>query len=379
MKRDLKFENLALQEALTTSQAQNRIERAHYEADILEAEEERDHARKQNKIIGICSAVSSIAIAISHFLAAEKAESIISSQSAHIVDLAERINSLNKIAINDPQEKEHKIVELSQRLERVQSKHNKVTTPHDAPPPHEHELLLHGSYAEKVAILKTILGKDYVQTVENLNVRTVRHTERSQELSITGSHPYLEAKEVVQYIQGFPSDWVNGKVAKIVIHQETYGKKISILRDGDTVGEFDTENDSVHIYGATIGETNLTQFDRTVSHEVAHGNDWIRNSELTTPERIDLLSKIVARLLSKDRFVSSYVESIQAPDKETIISHQCEEYFAEIASAFFSNPTELHHKDYLIIHELVMKKNALFDIEAEKRKRVRSFNSYREL
>lgn len=379
MKEDLEFENLALQEALTTSQAQNRLERAHYEADIMELEEERDHVRKQNKILGICSAVSSIAIAISHFLAIEKADSVISSQRAHIVDLADRIGSLNKIADDDQREKENKIVELSQRLEQVQSRRNKVATPHDTPPPHEHKLLFHGDYADKVAILKTILGKDYVQMVENLNVRTVQHTERSQELSITGSHPYLEAKEVGQYIHGFPPDWINGKVAKIIIHQETYGKKVSILRDGNAIGEFDTTNDSVHIYGATIGETDLTQFDRTISHEVAHGNDWIRNGELTTPERIDLLSKIVARLLSKDRFVSSYVESIQTSDKETTISHQCEEYFAEIASAFFSNPTELHYKDYLIIHELVMKKNASFDIEAEKRKRARSFNSYREL
>jgi len=274
-----------------------------------------------------------------------------------------------------------RITELATRLEHAEKKILQATSPLDPPPPAELKILTYGTHAEKVDYLSKHFDSQYLQNI--LSEKTIKkfttnnQAEIPRDVVVTGSHELLSAPEVVRYLKGYPDAWINGNIVKVTLRSEEFGRTSNNSIYSKTAGYFNRETKTINIFGATIKGKNLTMFDRTIAHEVAHSNDWISSDDLTVAERIDLLAKIYARTLSHDRYISAYVESVTGPDYATLISTRCEEYFATISEAYFNNPTELNYKDYQIIHDLVSKKNPIYDIEEGKRIRVSSFNSYK--
>lgn len=274
-----------------------------------------------------------------------------------------------------------RITELAHRLEHAEKKISQATSPLNPPPPAELKILTYGTHAEKVAYLSKHFDSQYLQNI--LSEKTTKEfatnnqAEIPRVVAVTGSHELLSAPEVVRYLKGYPDAWITGNIVKVTLHNEKFGRPLSYSSFGKTAGQFNRETKTIDIFGATITDKNLIKFDRVITHELAHSNDWINSDDLTVAERIDLLAKIYARTLSQDRYISTYVESVTGRDYATLISTRCEEYFATISEAYFNNPTELNYKDYQIIHDLVSKKNPTYDIEEGMRIRVSSFNSYR--
>ena len=72
-----------------------------------------------------------------------------------------------------------------------------------------------------------------------------------------------------------------------------------------------------------------------VRHEAAHANDW-KSRDRHVNQRINMLYEIIGRAKNSNRFRSLYVESIKNPDKQQELVLKSNEYWAEIASAYFS-------------------------------------------
>ncbi len=93
----------------------------------------------------------------------------------------------------------------------------------------------------------------------------------------------------------------------------------------------------------------------SLSHEIAHANDWSNDEEMSYKERVDLLYDISQRVFANDRFLSSYVESIENPELGERNFQRATEYWAEISAQYFSDPTKLNIKDYAIVDSQVRK------------------------
>jgi len=369
MREDLHIENASLREALQD---------AHVENQRLKIEQREDdayinHLHKDNRLkLGaglFFGAITGLALSIAMHFREDEQEARAKLQSEirqHLDDTNSNKAALAKLAI---------------RLENAQRPTKKLATPDDPPPTPEYNDLLHGTYEQKVRTISSYLGKDYLTYVTNQSMRdTSSHQiDIPKDVTVTGSHAHLTASEVAAYLKGYPEEWIKGKVKKITLHEENFGPKTSYSAFGETVGMFNPDGDRIDIYGYVIGETNLSQFDQVIAHEIAHGNDWLHNDQLFQEERVDLLAKILARVLADDRYNSGYVESINSGDEAATLARKCEEYLPVIAAVFFNNPTELNYKDYTIIYDLVSKKNPGYDIEEGKRQRVASFTTYREL
>lgn len=369
MSEDLRFENLALQKALLHKHSESLALR---ERNREFNKTLRDVCRDRDRIFGVAAAltaIASIAAGMSLRYRSEMQEAV--HRSAENDRLAtQKIRELE--TANET--KLDKLTTLASRLAQVQ-KRGSAMTPHNNPKSPTQDILINGAHEEKIMMLQSYVGNAYIEMV--LNQAT--HAPSAEDVTVTCAHSEVSPSEVRAYLNGFPSDWLTANVKKITIKKEEYGGASTYTRHGHMIGQFDTAHDSIDIYSATIQGQNMVQFDKTVAHEIAHGNDWLRNEKLTAHERITLLAKIAARVMASDRFISAYVESIATDSIETTHIHTCEEYFAEICAAYFNRPEELNYKDFLIVHELVTKKNPNFNIEEAKRARVYSFSTYRVL
>ncbi|MBI5139825.1 MAG: hypothetical protein HZA94_00005 [Candidatus Vogelbacteria bacterium] len=124
--------------------------------------------------------------------------------------------------------------------------------------------------------------------------------------------------------------------------------------------------------GSTIPVSIIFAVDDLLTHEIGHLN-WTGNKFLTTEEKQELLTKIVERVRSTGRYKSSYVEKINNDNKREELDLKVTEYFAEIASAYFS-PTQhylLPTEDAAIIDELIAKTDPNFDIKKARKRRTK--------
>lgn len=354
MKEDLAFENLVLREALKKSQSHNeqygRLVRTYnIEAELLEKK-----ATNRGVFSVLLASAATLATGISIYYKNVAEETTHALQTETHVRAREFSTNANKIA------------DLATRLKQAQATRNDRSVFSETHHP-KYDTFLIGSHKEKVEELNEIFGEDYLRRVLKQDIEDdvpVRPEKTAVEnVVIDGSNPNIPAADLGKYLRGFPSDWIHGKVKKISLRQEQYGGHVSYARNGKILGSFSSDSQKIEIYSAVIQKNNFPLFDRTVAHEIAHGNDWIRNNQLTAEERVDLLAKIAARLMSSDHYVSAYVEIIETNDPQTTAIHKHEEYFAEISAAFFNNPTELNYKDFLIIHNLVNKGDASYNIE----------------
>lgn len=242
-------------------------------------------------------------------------------------------------------------------------------------------ILLRGSAEERADELGHMMGEDYVDSIfkKNSSTRSTSTLEAQhidEPVEITGTRDRIEPAEAHEYLRGFPASWIKGKIKSIKFEAAEHGEFPSYMKaSGKVAATYRPGAKLVTVYSRITQRERLHSFDATMGHEIAHANDWEHNPELSPDERIELLAKVAARLISENRFHSGYVESIETSDTQTTFVRKCKEYFAEIAGAYFNSPTTLHYKDFVIIHDLLRRTDPHFDIEYGKRTRVVAFNT----
>ncbi len=101
-------------------------------------------------------------------------------------------------------------------------------------------------------------------------------------------------------------------------------------------------------------------------HESCHAVENL----LPVADANNLFEAIANRVEASDRFQSTYVENIETNKKKETMFYKVQEYWAEICSQFFQDPTRLHVKDFLIVSEQITKVDPAFNwkIASQKRK-----------
>jgi len=356
MSEDLRFENLALQEALQQTYSRNQAlrEKLHEDADSIQ-----DARSEQRRLKGMLMGMSTIA-------------AIATALTLHYNERTQKADIKIQELQDANEQKTDALSTLARRAQRYQKEALPMSKNSHVVSAEEKQLLI-GSFEERVAILRSRLGNDYIDAI----LEQTNKPPSAETPLVIESDSEVSTSELREYIKGFPTEWIKLNIKKIRIHKEEFGSVNTYTRTGRAAGEFAIASDSINIYSSAIKGKYRITFDQTVAHEIAHGNDWVNNEKLNVQERITLLAKIAARVWSRDRFVSSYVESINHKDPKTANVRQCEEYFAEVASAYFNCPDVLNYKDFQIIHELVTKRDPNFNIEEAKRARVYSFSTNR--
>ncbi|HTE48906.1 MAG TPA: hypothetical protein VK675_03310 [Candidatus Paceibacterota bacterium] len=106
-------------------------------------------------------------------------------------------------------------------------------------------------------------------------------------------------------------------------------------------------------------------------HEVGHPNDWNNSRVLTSAERVSMLDEVYSRSISKDRYISEYVEGITLDQLYSIFKLKVEdnkvrrqylayvrvsEYWAEIQKAYFKNQNKFKKEnpaDYAVVKKWI--------------------------
>lgn len=118
-----------------------------------------------------------------------------------------------------------------------------------------------------------------------------------------------------------------------------------------------------------------------LKHEAGHAADWDTNKLLTRFERLSLLSSVLERVKSPNRYKSWYVEQIRNKDSRAEILNKSREYFAEIVQVYLSpSYVFLPAEDIAICEDFFEKTDPGLDVAAARgialvpsKKRVREF------
>lgn len=187
--------------------------------------------------------------------------------------------------------------------------------------------------------------------------------------------------------QTFPKNWVNNKIARVaqekIGHMEQTNAKYGLAKGWYTVAEnrqaASSEKDGnkrdivFNTPGANKKGLNIYEMvTEILPHEIAHSNDWDRDDKMSLEERMKLLLSVGERLQAPDRYMSQYVESINASgklDKQAENYQKATEYWAEICAQYFSHPARLSIRDFQLVDSRVRKTDQNFDLLKNKGKR----------
>lgn len=180
---------------------------------------------------------------------------------------------------------------------------------------------------------------------------------------IDSDTPYLMSAILNEDNGFYPRNWLRGKVSEINYVTNTPGqipKKYGKNSAASTMaGKYDRPPKSITLY---TNEFNLIGkpmasyvLDHIIAHELGHANDWISNSTLSYKERLSLLKSVISRLGQRDRFESSYVESIKLDDKKEENIRKATEYWAEICEAYFRSLQFNKGPDFDLVEGIVRK------------------------
>ncbi len=163
-------------------------------------------------------------------------------------------------------------------------------------------------------------------------------------------------------LRTYPLSWISTVNAIIEAENEldTGGRYGSKLKNVNAVASCNSS-----LFGTLFSGSDIVFYDsarfyslqrllnRTFSHELGHA---YRNSLFYSGEALD--HKIRDRLQSDDRFISEYVENIDADaDKDAKVG----EYWAEIVSQFFEDASQLNIKDFKLVANEISKTDPDFN------------------
>ena len=150
---------------------------------------------------------------------------------------------------------------------------------------------------------------------------------------------------------------------------ERYG--MNLRQSSQEAARADSRDKSIQVIQGAKGTGKSWIANELLIHEIFHLQDWQSNSLLTADERIELLKKVVDRVISSDRYKSSYVEGIKNANKHSELTAKSGEYFAEIGAAYMSSKYKMLPKpDRELIDGFIKKIDPSFDrAEALKKRR----------
>lgn len=201
-------------------------------------------------------------------------------------------------------------------------------------------------------------------------------TEKTFVGSIATKEGQLDANIMRGIVQEtFPKGWINNEIERIEFEEkeeyiEYEGVKSRALATCYRNGRQNNKQKDEIIFHKAAERTAPYDLVHTISHEVAHANDWVSDNEMTITEKTALAVKIGRRVGASNRFMSSYVESIQYEndDKRTRY-YRTMEYWAVICEQFFKDATKLHVEDYKIIAAHIRKTDPNFSWVAAAKRR----------
>lgn len=193
-------------------------------------------------------------------------------------------------------------------------------------------------------------------------------TERTLVGAIPTKEGQLDAMIVNKIVQEtLPKGWLNNEVERIEyedVEQDVdyEGIKNKALASCYGNGRLNNKRKTEIIFYAGSKRTSLDYVVGAINHEVAHANDWESDNEMTVAEKAALALKIGQRLKAKDRFMSSYVESIEYKNNKKKTRYlKATEYWAEICAQYFEDATRLNIKDYQIVDAHIRKTDPSFN------------------
>lgn len=165
----------------------------------------------------------------------------------------------------------------------------------------------------------------------------------------------VDKKDLARYLATYPKDWLRNLGT---IHQEEKNEKLeaSGLESQNSLATTfrEGEQKAKVVFWQTAHKDSFHYVMSTIHHEMGHVNDWT-DERLPYMDRLELLVKISRRIGARDRFHSSYVESIHGDNHFAVSYDRATEYWAEICMQYFDDATQLHIKDFAIVDDYVHK------------------------
>jgi hypothetical protein len=190
--------------------------------------------------------------------------------------------------------------------------------------------------------------------------------------------PYATTERLQRLLaETMPKGWANTDVRTIgyrdedkPLHQDygLTGQHIA-AEAGRPAGEAKT---TIMFYRSAKGTAPTELWGSTLLHEVAHANDWVRDTQMTDEEKNSMREAVVARLGAADRYKSGYVESVNNKDAEKERETKALEYWADLSSAYLRSADpekEISSEDRAIVIAMIKRTDPGFDQKAARLRR----------
>lgn len=204
-------------------------------------------------------------------------------------------------------------------------------------------------------ITRTISVDSQEERHEVVNLPNPTKVERFEESVLTNE----QVKDIVEKTipQGFTRNFSSLVYINRERRVEPNRNALSVNLSGILWGRAFRNSRRIEIYKSASdneGKTGLAN--NTIIHEAMHFQDWFSNKLLTVDEKLELLQKVIDRVVSPDRYKSEYIESIHDLYDRNELYHKAVEYFAEIGAIYFSpNYILLPEKDKELLRDFIKK------------------------
>ena len=221
------------------------------------------------------------------------------------------------------------------------------------------------------------------KVVDTLMTESVGPTEKevtaeTEVREVKGENGVLEVEQLKQILSSLPEGWVTNEIIYIGQKEVEIDKEKAQEKEWSVVARVDRAGpnwDSIWFLEDS-SDFSVYYLINTLMHEVAHANDWTSDNEMSFYERLDMLLELTNRYKEDDRYMSTYVEGIEIErDKDNAeLYRKVSEYWAEICSQYFEDPSVLHVKDIQIIEKHINRTDPDFDV-SQTMKTVSDINS----
>lgn len=164
----------------------------------------------------------------------------------------------------------------------------------------------------------------------------------------------IKVSEIRKFLSTLPKKWTKGEITSI---KTTTNKEDLKTSYSGALATFNNDTKKI-LFDFDIAKTQERGYNvYALSHEIAHGNDFMTDADITWKERYRLYKEIKERLKSENRFKTNYLVELEEKFDEGDYKFipLAREYWAEICAQYMSDPTRLHIDDFKLVHEFVIK------------------------
>lgn len=167
----------------------------------------------------------------------------------------------------------------------------------------------------------------------------------------------IEKETVTSFLSTLPQNWVDGEISTIAnAGVENYKAKVYM---SGAVATFAWNGKEIEFHPEAKKESRAYLF-HALAHELAHGNDFLFDSDLDWMERHHLFQFISRRISEENHFKTNYIMTLKKIVAEDPQNTQerfrlIQEYWAEICAQYFVDPVQLDIEDFELVHEFVLK------------------------